>query len=721
MNSVDYKNGTLLNEAQSRQVLQDYHIPLVDSKVVSTIDEAVSASHRVGFPLVLKGLTSALSHKSDAGLVRIGLLNTDSVKTAAQDMLDQVKTLDGFILQPQIIGKREFVVGLFQDHQFGPVIMFGVGGIFTESIHDVVFRLAPLSESDAIDMIHSIRSQSLLGSFRGEKPINTHQLVQILCELSNLSIQRPDIAEIDINPLLADSSGELTAVDALVLLKPADQPSVTKPSFSLFDLGKLYYPESIAFIGASGTFAKWGHMLLTNTISGGYKGKVFFVNAKGGEIAGRPVYQSIKDIPEQVDLGIVTIPASHVLDLIPQFQEKGIKGMLLISSGFKETGQEGYALEQKLVDAAFNAGIIVLGPNTMGICNPHIQFYCTASHAHPIPGSTVLVAQSGNMGTQLLSFAERQGIGIRAFSGSGNEAMVTIEDYMEAFELDKLTRTIVLYIESVKNGRRFFESARKLSKSKKPVVILKGGRTDAGGRAAASHTGAMAQNARIFDAMCTQAGIIQARQPEDLLDLSAVFSSLPMPSGNRVAIMTLGGGWGVVTADLCAEYGLEVPALSSSIIETFDSMLPSYWSRSNPLDLVGDNNPKIPMIGLETLLKWDGCDAVLHLGIHGKHVYVKQMIESILVSDPNYTREQLTHILDRIALFEKKYIAHIVNLMTQYHKPVLGVSLLTDENQHTLHRVDDMPYKGVLFPSPERAVKALSKMCAFQSWINRHL
>ena len=242
-----------------------------------------------------------------------------------------------------------------------------------------------------------------------------------------------------------------------------------------------------------------------------------------------------------------------------------------------------------------------------------------------VPGRAgpTIVSQSGNLGVQLLDFAEHEGIGIRAFGGSGNEAMITIEDYMETFEADELTQTVVLYLESVKNGRRFFEAARRVG-MKKPVVMLKGGRTQAGNRAAASHTGALASNSRIFTAAARQAGIVVVEQPLELLDLSAAFSSLPLPRGNRVAVMTLGGGWGVVAADLCVENGLTIPDLSPELVERIDRILPSYWSRSNPIDLVGEFAPEIPMQVMEALLEWDGCDAVIHLGILGIGVFLER-------------------------------------------------------------------------------------------------
>jgi acyl-CoA synthetase (NDP forming) len=626
--------------------------------------------------------------------------------------------LDGFSIQPHIKGRREFVAGLFQDHQFGPVIMFGTGGVFTEAFADVTFRLAPLTESDAREMLEEIQGKALLGEFRGEAPVKRDQLVQALLGLSRIGESHPEISEIDINPLLVTPEGRPMAVDALVIREHLSHKSEMLPPVSPDAIGSLFYPKSVAIVGASAQIGKWGHSLLTNTISGGFKGHVYPVNPAGGKIAGNTVYRSITEIPGKIGLAVVTIPAEKVLDLVPHFREKGVRNMLLITSGFGETGDEGKKLEQKLVKAAQKSGVLVLGPNTMGICNPHINLYCTGSPVMPRPGSTAMVAQSGNMGIQLLAFAEQQGIGIRAFCGSGNEAMMTIEDYLDGFEVDTLTRTVILYVESVKNGRRFFESAMRVGR-KKPIVLLKGGRSKAGNRAAASHTGAMTSDIKIFDAVCRQAGIVRADKPMDLLDLAAAFSSLPLPAGNRAAIMTLGGGWGVVTADLCAEFGLEVPALSTQLIAKLDRMLPSYWSRSNPIDLVGDRDPTVPMAVLESLMKWDDCDAVINLGILGRRIMVKRFGESVLKADPDYSAEFISRINQQFIEFEDAYIRHIAALMDRYKKPVFGVSLLPDEKNQTLYEVDGCSYKGVFYPTPERAVKACSKMVDYNRFLSR--
>jgi len=707
-------------EDEAKQIFKLFHIPVVEEKKANNVSQVLDACGEIRFPVVLKGMGQNILHKTESGLVRVGLSSADQVRDAVGQMKTSAKDdIEAFLIQPLVSGKREFVAGMFKDPQFGPVIVFGLGGVLTEALKDIVFKIAPLNDVDMDDMFEQLSSKTLLNAFRGEKKVNKTAIKTILKGLSDIAKAFPDIKEIDINPLIIQPDGSPVAVDGLIVLERAREEKQKSSDIDLKKLASCYYPKSIAFIGASATPGKWGHMLLTNTLSREFKGKVYLVNPKGGKITGRHVYKTITEIEEDVELAVVTIPADHVIDLIPDLKKKHVKGILLITSGFREVGGVGVTLEEKLVKAAKDAGILILGPNTMGVCNPHIDFYCCAAHAYPLPGSTTLVSQSGNMGTQLLAFAEQQDIGIRAFSGSGNEAMVTIEDYMESFEIDDLTRTVVLYIESVKDGSRFFKSASRVS-MQKPVVVLKGGRTRMGVRAASSHTGAMASDTKVFDAACRQAGIIQVDQPMELLDLSAVFSSLPLPKGNRVAIMTLGGGWGVITTDLCAEYGLKIPKLSEGIIERLNRILPPFWSHGNPVDIVGENDPDIPKTCLEELLKWDGCDAVIHLGIHGKRVLVNSMIESVCKTDPDIDKAAAQVFKESILQFEEAYTQYVVKLTHKYEKPVLGVSLLTDEISKTLYRVDGYEYKSVFFPSPERAVKALWGMCQYNAWRKSH-
>ena len=708
-----------LSEAASKEVLAEYGIPVVQELKCFSAKEAAQAAEKLGFPVVIKAFGAKLTHKTEMGVVRLNLNSAREVEEAATEVGAAAgDLLEGFLVQPQVMGDREFVAGLFTDPQFGPVVMFGIGGVFTEAFEDVAFRLAPCSEADVDDMLEELRSRSLLDDFRGRKAVDRRLIKSTLSGLSNLAKDNPEVLEVDLNPLKAMPDGRLVAVDALVVLGGRREKESFPPPIEPGDIGAFFQPKSIAFIGASAQMGKWGHMLSTNVIAGGYKGDVYFVNSKGGEIFGKPAYKSILDVPGEVDLAVVTIPAAHVMGLFPQLRKKGIRRALLITSGFGETGQEGKALEKDLVEKASENDVIILGPNTMGICNPHINLYCIGSHIRTPAGPTALVSRSGNMGGQLMGFAEEQGIGIRAFCGSGNEAMITIEDGLEGFEVDPATKTVVLYLESVKNGRRFYESAKRLGKTK-PVVVLKGGRTRAGGRAAASHTGALASNTKVFDAACRQAGIVSVVRPTELLDLSAAFSSLPLPPGPRVGIVTLGGGWGVVTADLCDKCGLEVPELTPDLIAEIDKHLPPYWSKSNPIDLVGERSPELFQGVTRALMEWDGCDAVIVLGIIGRRHSFARMINSALASDPGASSEHLMPLHAAMTDYEAQFVKFLVGLMEKNQKPLVGVPLMMSPDDKTVVGVEGSPYSGVFFDTPERAVNALARMHEYQRFFKR--
>lgn len=707
-----------LNESASKLLLAGYDIPVVKEIVAKDMEDAVRAAIELKFPVVIKGHGAKLTHKSDRGLVRLGVSSIEQVRKAAQEILESAgNDLEGFLIQPMLSGRREFVAGLMRDPVFGPIVMFGLGGVFTEVLDDVVFRAVPIDEIEAEAMLDEIKASKLLGEFRGEHAADRTTLVNCLLGLSRLAVERPDVAEVDINPLLIGPEGQICAVDGLVMLQE-ETPRKLRPVISPAQIGEIFHPGSIAFIGASSVFGKWGQSLPANLLAHGYKGDVYLINSKGGTQWGRPVYKSIAEVPGPVDLAVITIPAALVCGLIKDLKQKGVKSVLLISSGFSETGEEGRMLEQQLLQDARDAGIVFLGPNTMGIQNPHAGIILTGVHVGPKPGSTALISQSGNMGVQLLSFADSQGLGIRAFGGSGNEAMVAIEDFMEAFEVDELTRTVLLYLESVKDGKRFFQSARRVGR-KKPVIVLKGGRTEAGDRAAASHTGAMAADFRLFEALCRQAGVVSVHQPADMLDASMAFSSLPMPQGRRVAIMTLGGGWGVVTSDLCSDQNLRVEPLSDEIVAVLDGMLPPYWSRTNPVDLVGENDLELPMKAIAALAAWDGCDAIIHLGISGREYLLETLLDSVNAVDAESDPKDSQKILQGLHKWGHQYIRHTVELMERFRKPILGVTLTSDPKKRSIYAVENSKFNGVFFYSPERAVKALGHMCEYRDFLEK--
>ncbi len=229
----------------------------------------------------------------------------------------------------------------------------------------------------------------------------------------------------------------------------------------------------------------------------------------------------------------------------------------------------------------------------------------------------------------------------------------------------------------------------------------------------------MATNSRVFNAVCRQAGIVKVDKPMDLLDLSAAFSSLPLPAGSRVGIMTLGGGWGVVAADLCEYYGLEIPELSEELVGEIDRVLPPYWSRANPVDLVGENDPELPIRVIEMLAKWEGCDAIINLGIVGRRHMLSRLADSVQNADPTCEEGFMESVLRELEEFETRYIYHIASLMETYQKPILGVNMLREQKDKTVYSFRDRQYKGVFFPTPEQAVKSLAKLFEYRRFLDR--
>ena len=480
-------------------------------------------------------------------------------------------------------------------------------------------------------------------------------------------------------------------------------------------LEPIFYPESVAVVGASNQFGKWGSIVVTNIVVGGFKGRIYPVNSTDDRVVGLPAYKSLVDIPEPVDLVIIATPAHTVPEIFQDIAASKSRGAVIISSGFSETDEDGTKLEEGIVSFAREHGFRFIGPNTMGITSSFQGLYATGLHARPNPGGVALVAQSGNLGTQLLAWAEEQNIELGIFIGSGNEADLECVDYLAFLGEDKNTKTILMYVEGIDKGRDFMETAARITPAK-PVIMLKGGRTDAGGDAARSHTGSLAGSARMYKAMCRQTGVVWAETSSELLDLSAAFTYLPLPKGNRVGISTLGGGWGVVTTDACIENGLEVPPLPEEIIERINPHLPSFWSRNNPVDLVGSQNVKAFLAALEELVKWDGVDAVLTLGVLGRITMIESMMESFKKTSPELPEAFWDAALQQLKDEDALYRQRILELMKEYEKPIIGVSLM-DDGIGTVYGPVDNRYKGVTFPTPEQAVNAMAKMLEYHRFL----
>jgi acyl-CoA synthetase (NDP forming) len=482
------------------------------------------------------------------------------------------------------------------------------------------------------------------------------------------------------------------------------------------DFECIFNPSSVAVIGASSAFGKWGQMIFTNIKAGRFQGKIFPVHPNEPKIFGVPAYPRVQDIPDPVDLAIITIPADRVPLVLEGCAEKGVKGVVVISSGFGETDAAGKELEKRIVSLCLERNLLLVGPNTMGIIRTSSSLFATGAPSRPRRGSVAFVSQSGNLGVQLIHWAEQQGVGVSLFVGSGNEAMISCGDYMEYLEKDPHTRIIILYLETVRKARSFMDLAKRINRTK-PVIVLKGGRTEAGQAASASHTGAMGGEIAFFNAACRQAGLLNVAVPSELLDLSAAFSSLPLPKGNRVGIVTLGGGWGVVTADECNEKGLSVPSLPEKIVRAIGKYLPPFWSKGNPVDLVGTQDLEVPLVAVEEMLKWDGIDTVISLGVVGRLEFIRLLAQSTREADASIRPESLAGFESLGREYEKKYLAGLAELMEVYEKPVLAVSLAR-EDEGIVRPVKGRKYAPVIYQTPEDAVNVVARMVAYKGFLD---
>jgi acyl-CoA synthetase (NDP forming) len=379
-------------------------------------------------------------------------------------------------------------------------------------------------------------------------------------------------------------------------------------------LEPLFNARSVAFIGASKDQAKWGFLTIKHIIDGGFRGKIYPVNPRESEILGLKVHSAIADLPEIPDLAVIIVPPPVVPAVIKDCASKGIKAGIIITAGFAELGGEGVRLQNEIVEAARKGEMILVGPNCNGVMSPWNSQYVQFPSFFVPPGPIAIIAQSGNVMDSLARQVLIHGFGCSACIASGNEAVLHCEDYLEYLAEDPQTKVILSYIEGFKDGERFLAVARAVSK-KKPIIMLKAGKTQAGARAAASHTAALAGSDAVFDAVCKQSGVIRARSLDEMLNIGLAFLRQPLPQGRGLGIVTAGGGWGVLAADACAELGFNVVQLPEETIDELDKILPAWWNRGNPVDLVAGATADNIFKAAELVMQCPSVDALMFLSL----------------------------------------------------------------------------------------------------------
>ena len=612
--------SSTLSESDSKKLLSSFNIPFASEVVTFSVTDAVSSASQMGFPVVVKLGGEKIAHKTERGLVRLRLNDEESVTAAATELLAAATAEDGevhLLVAPMISGTRELISGMLVDPQFGPTVMLGIGGVMAEVIADVAFRPAPIDEAGALSMINSLRMQGLLDPFRGEAGVDKAQLVSVLLGLSRVATERADIVSVDINPLIVKSNGELVAVDALVEMGVRNDSHVSERArYSEEQFRAFFEPRGVLVAGASTHPGKFGFVSLHNILASGYAGGVFGTNLQGEEVLGISTVADIAMLPDNsIDLVFVCTPASANPDLLRACAKKGIRAAFLTSAGYGEAGEEGKQLEKELVELADELGILLAGPNGQGVVSTPVKLCAQIVAPYPPAGSIAVASQSGNFVSSFLNYARQSGVGISRAVSAGNAAALGVADLVEWYGTDSATSVALTYVEGISDGRGLMERLARVA-SQKPVVLIKGGATDKGARAAASHTGALAANDAIFDGACKAGGISRASTVEEAFEIAATFATQPLPLGPNVVVLTTAGGWGVVTSDAIANDGsLQLMTLPEDLLAQIDTKLPPRWSRNNPVDCAGgETRDTIPEV-LAMIAEHKDVDAIIYLGL----------------------------------------------------------------------------------------------------------
>jgi acetyltransferase len=453
-------------------------------------------------------------------------------------------------------------------------------------------------------------------------------------------------------------------------------------------LQSFFNPESIAVIGASASQGKIGHSVLQNLIQSGYQGQIYPVNPKAAEIMDLPAYKQIQDLPENLDLAVITIPRDAVLPCLQELAAIQVQAVVIISAGFKETGKAGYYLEQEIVDLATEHDIALLGPNCLGMINTHARLNTTFAAGTPNQGNIAFFSQSGALCQAILDWSLGENIGFSKFVSLGNKAVLNEAHMLEHLGQDQETGVILGYIENVNNGREFIRQAKAISRHK-PVLMIKSGTSAAGAKAASSHTGAIAGADQAYQAAFEQSGILRIRDVQTLFSLAQAFASQPLPQGPNLAVLTNSGGPGIMAADACEGTSLNMAKLNSETVQAMQELLPSFAALHNPVDIIGDATAKRYQDTLRVLIQDPNVDAVLVL---------------------------LTPTASILAEIEQAANG-IIEVAKQTEKPVFACFM----GKHAVAPGQNLLQENQIpcYNYPEPAIQALESMFKYRQWQSR--
>jgi len=589
----------VITEESSKGILKKYGIKVPGFALAKSADEAARQAKKLGFPLVMKVVSPQILHKTDVGGVKVGVNNIADVKKIFNDMygrLSKKKGVDvkGILLEKMVPkGGVELIVGIQNDPQFGPMLMAGLGGIMTEVFKDVAFRMLPITTADAKSMLDELKGSKLLKGFRGSTPIDTNMVAKALVQIGKMGVDNADyINSIDFNPVIVYPKSYFVVDAKIILNKELRKNSISKAKPIIASMEKFFTPKSVALVGASSTPGKIGNSVLDALGKQDYKGKVYPINPKQKKILGIKCYPSLEAIKAKVDLVVVCVDLSACPPIMKTCAKKGIHNVVIVSGGGKELGGDRAAMEAEVKKLSLKHKIRVIGPNCIGMFNAANRLDCAfqgqARMVRSKLGDVAFFSQSGTMGISMLESADL--FGLSKMISFGNRSDVDEADMIWYAANDPQTKVIGLYVEGFGDGRKFIKTAKRVMKEKKkPIIIWKSGRTAAGAKQAASHTGSLGgSNAMIMGAF-KQAGIISVDSYQELVGVLKAMSWQPSAKGNRVAMTSNGAGPMIGGIDHLERLGLEIgkltPKTRQKIKTHFPPTVPIH--NGNPADVGG--------------------------------------------------------------------------------------------------------------------------------------
>lgn len=615
--------SVLLGEASARVALEGFGIPFVAQVTVPDHDSVAEAHAALGGgPVVLKVAGDVVLHKTEAGFVELDLATPDAALAAYDRLVDRAEGSGPFsiVMQEMVPAGLDVFVGLQRDETFGPLLIVGSGGTEVELWRDVARSVLPVEAKDVLALLESSRVGRVAAGFRGGPVYDLTGVAELAVALSQATLDGHVLDEVDLNPVRVLPDGRTIALDARLAARPVDGPAGGADRDRRPDptavIARLLAPTSVAVVGASDVASKPGAKVLAYLAKAGFPGSVHAVNPRGEPIGTVPTVASVEDLPVVPDVAVVAVPAERVVAAVGALGERGVPAAIVLSSGFAEVGPAGARLEQELVEVARRTGIRIVGPNTIGIVNAEGRASLTFSQALEAtvrPGAVSMIAQSGAVSGSLVSRVLDAGRGFRHWVAVGNEADLGVADFVRALAADDGTGAIALYLEGTRDGADLRDALAAARAHGVPVVAFKAGRSEAGGVAVASHSGALAGSADAYAAVFARERVVAVGTVTQLLDVAQVLAVEPATAGRGVAVLTTSGGVGSIVVDELSERGMALADLAPATRSALQDALPAFAAAANPVDLTGQGTfvPGTVRRCLEALGADDAVDAIV--------------------------------------------------------------------------------------------------------------